>query len=95
VHCSDCDQEVVPGPAPEATPARYRELTTVYLAGNPVIGELMCAALEAEGITAYLQGAALSGAIGELPATAGQVRVQVEPRDADRAREIALRSETA
>jgi hypothetical protein len=88
--CSDCGGEleageVAPAPAPE-----YQELVTVYEANTGVQAHLVKAALEAEEIPVHVSGEALLGAIGELPPTMLQVRVQVPAEHTQRAREIAL-----
>ena len=91
--CADCGAELKTGPAPSLPPPEYAELETVYTATDPPLAHLIRGALEAAGIEAVLQGEALAGAIGELPVTMREVRIQVAPEFAERAREIALQVE--
>jgi len=91
--CLDCGGELEAGAAPEPTPAAFRELVTVYVAPNALVGNLIKSAIEADDIEVFLAGEALTGAIGELPTTAREVSVQVTPEFAERAREIAVQIE--
>jgi hypothetical protein len=61
------------------------DLVTVYTLGNPVQAEIIKNALQADGIRCFLDGinqAAEPGLIGL------EIRVQVAPADADRARKL-------
>ena len=51
-------------------------MRSVYSAGNLFDAQLVKDALESAGIPAFISGSALSGAIGELPAS-GLICVQV------------------
>ena len=62
-----------------------RELVTVYTVTNPVEGELIKNALNAEGIRCYLDGV---GQAGEAGIGAFEIKVQVPAGDADRARKF-------
>lgn len=77
--CLDCGTTTVAGPReePEDPALEYNALCTVFIAANPVQGEIVAGALEAAGIPVFVKGGALSGAIGELPATVVQVELQV------------------
>lgn len=57
----------------------------VYEPQDLMEGELLKAMLASEGIQAHMVGAHLAGAVGELPAC-GLLGLQVEDRDAERAR---------
>jgi len=90
VECLDCGARLVlgpPGAAPEAA-LEFRELATVYLAPDPISGQALASALEAQGVPVYLKGAMLVGAVGELPANVQQVEVQVPEERREHALEI-------
>ena len=80
--CSDCGEGLAPGEAPSPDRGRpeFLDLVTIYEPPEPVRGHLLRGILESRGIPAFVIGDALTGAIGELPATVLQVRVQV-PRE--------------
>lgn len=59
-------------------------MQTIYRAANQIDAQRVVERLAAEGIDAHIQGAYLSGAIGELPA-GDQVRVWVADEDVERA----------
>jgi len=88
--CADCGGALAPGEAPSSLgePA-FRELVTIYDAPDPIRGHLLRGMLEEREIPCVVVGDALAGAIGELPATVLQVRVQVPPEFATQAAEIA------
>lgn len=62
-------------------------MKTVYEAANGVEAHMLCDLMQQEGITAFVRGAALQGAMGELPA-AGLVRIEVAEADFARARAL-------
>lgn len=72
---------------------QYSDFRTVFIATDSVQAHLVKGLIESEGIRVYLRGEALSGAVGELPATVMQIEVQVPSEDYPEAREIALRFE--
>jgi hypothetical protein len=69
------------------------DYVTVFIASDPVQAHLVRGLIEAEGITVYLKGEALTSALGELPVTVKQVEVQVPREDRVRALELAARFE--
>lgn len=62
-------------------------MKTVYEAANGVEAHMLCDLMQQEGIEAFVRGAALQGAMGDLPA-AGLVRIEVDEADWARAREL-------
>jgi hypothetical protein len=92
--CSDCGTTLVGGEAPQPSPAKFRELVTVYKASDGIRAHLLRSVLEGEDIDVFIRGEALLGAVGELPATLLDVEVQVPPESAVRARELALQWES-
>lgn len=88
--CSDCGGALVVGEAPPSLEPAFRALVTVYEAPDPIRGHLLRTILEDREIPAVVVGDDLTGAIGELPATVLQVRVQVEPEHASAAAAIAI-----
>jgi hypothetical protein len=62
-------------------------MTVVYEASNNVEAHMILHLLQQAGIAGQIDGEHLQGAMGELPAM-GNVRVRVEPQDADEARQI-------
>ena len=89
--CTDCGAPLAPGEAPQPELPTFRELVTIYKAADGIQAHLIRNALEAEGISVFIRGEALMGAMGELPVTMLDVEVQVSPEFAARARELALR----
>ena len=67
-------------------------MKTFYEASNAVEAHMLLDLLKQEGITAYMRGAHLQGAIGELPA-AGLVRLEADESDYAIAREVIQRWE--
>lgn len=67
-------------------------MKTIYEASNAVEAHMLLDLLKQEGITAYMRGAHLQGAIGELPA-AGLVRLEADEADYAAAREVIQRWE--
>jgi hypothetical protein len=91
----DCGAPLAEGEAPAIVESvAFRELVTVYRAADGIQAHLVRSLLEEEGIPVHIQGEALMGAVGELPATMLEVEVQVPPEFAVRARELALQSDT-
>lgn len=66
----------------------------IYRAENIIDANLVKGALEAEGMYAYVSGAYLTGAIGELP-PCNLVSVMVSDSDVERASRIAQAIDTA
>jgi hypothetical protein len=66
----------------------------VYQAENIIDANLVKNALDAEGITAFVSGQYLTGAVGELPPIA-LVNVMVSAIDWPRARQVAERIDAA
>jgi hypothetical protein len=62
-------------------------MQSIYQPANQIEAQLVVDLLESEGIHAVLQGAFLTGAIGDLPA-GGLLRIMVADDDAGRARDI-------
>jgi predicted ribosomally synthesized peptide with SipW-like signal peptide len=62
-------------------------MKTVYEAANGLEAHMLCDLMQQEGITAFVRGAALQGAMGELPA-AGLVRIEVAEADFARGRTL-------
>ena len=93
--CVDCGGPLMRGAAPDdphETPS-FTDYVTVFIASDPVQAHLVRGLIEAEGITVYLKGEALTSALGELPVTVKQVEVQVPREDRVRALELAARFE--
>lgn len=67
-------------------------MKTIYEASNAVEAYMLLDLLKQEGITAYMRGAHLQGAIGELPA-AGLVSLEADESDYATAREVIQRWE--
>ena len=87
--CSDCDGVLALGPPPEPEPEAFRELVTIYVAPDSVRAHLLKSLLTDLGMTAVVIGDALGAAVGELPATVLNVRVQVPPESAAEAAQLA------
>jgi len=66
---------------------------TIYEASNAVEAHMLQDLLQQEGITTYMRGAHLQGAVGELPA-AGLVRLEADEADYAAAREVIQRWES-
>jgi hypothetical protein len=64
------------------------ELVTVASFSDVAEAELAKERLELEGIRAFVIGARTAGVMPYLTGPTGGVRVQVEPRDLQRAREV-------
>ncbi|HXN33459.1 MAG TPA: DUF2007 domain-containing protein [Polyangiaceae bacterium] len=64
------------------------ELVTVASFGDVAEAELAKERLALEGIRAFVIGAQTAGVMPYLTNISGGVRVQVEPKDIDRAKEI-------
>lgn len=60
-------------------------MKTVYEAAHGVEAHMLCDLLQQEGIEAHVRGAALQGALGDLP-VAGLVRIEVDEADYEPAR---------
>ena len=93
--CVDCGGSLMTGRAPtdpHEGPG-YSDFRTVFIATDSVQAHLVKGLIESEKIRVYLRGEALSGAVGELPATVMQIEVQVPSEDYLEAREVALRFE--
>ncbi len=87
--CSDCGTTLAWGDAPEAAPPQFRDLVTIYEAPDSIRGHLLRGILEDQEIPTVVIGDRLAGALGELPATVLNVRVQVPLEFAAQATEIA------
>ena len=66
------------------------EWNSVYQAANSLEAHMLKGALEVSGIEVQLQGEALAGALGELPANALEVRVLVKHHHLAPAQQILL-----
>ncbi len=64
------------------------EWIPVYQATNSLEAHTLKGSLEVSGVTVQLQGEALSGALGELPANAVEVTLLVRAQDLEQARKI-------
>ncbi len=64
------------------------EWIPVYQAANSLEAHTLKGSLEVSGVTVQLQGEALSGALGELPANAVEVTLLVRARDLEEAQLI-------
>jgi hypothetical protein len=62
-------------------------MISVYRGSGYLQAQLLSGLLEQHGIPVFLQGAALQGGLGELPAT-GHLSIMVEPQDQDAARSL-------
>jgi Putative prokaryotic signal transducing protein len=62
-----------------------QELVTVYTVGNPVQAEIIKNALQANGIRCFLDGINQAAEAGLM---ALEIKVQVAPADADKARKL-------
>lgn len=62
-------------------------MISVFRGNNYIEAQLLTGLLEQHGINAFLQGAALQGGLGELPAV-GYLSIMVEESDLDDARSI-------
>ena len=93
--CIDCGGRLMRGAAPDDTheTPRFTDYVTVFIAMDPVQAHLVRGVIEAEDITVYLKGEALTSALGELPATVEQIEVQVPKEDKERALAVAARFE--
>lgn len=63
----------------------------VYEAANSLEAHTLKGALEVVGIPVRLQGEALSGALGELPANAVEVTLLIRSADLERAQQVLAR----
>ena len=93
--CSDCGSELRLGEVPPEPLVEYLELQTIYETSNQIHAHLIKSVLEQNGISANIIGESLQGAIGELPPTMLYIRLQVPLEEAQRAREIVLKSEAS
>jgi hypothetical protein len=64
------------------------DLVTAATFSDPYQAELAKERLELEGVRAFVIGAQVAGVMPYLGGAGGGVRVQVEPKDLERAREI-------
>ena len=62
-------------------------MISVFKGSDYLQAQLLSGLLEQHGITVFLQGAALQGGLGELPAT-GHLSIMVEPQDQDAAKSL-------
>jgi len=93
--CIDCGGRLMRGVAPDDVHERpgFTDYVTIFIAADPVQAHLVRGLIEAEDITCYLKGEALTSALGELPATVKQVEVQVPREDRERGLAVAARFE--
>jgi len=91
--CSDCDSELRQGEVPPEPLVEYLELQTIYETNNQIQAHLIKSVLEEHGISVHIIGESLLGAVGELPPTMLFIRLQVSLEEAQRAREIALKTD--
>ena len=62
-------------------------MISVYRSGDYVEAQLLTGLMEQEGLQVFLQGAALQGGLGDLPAM-GHLSITVNDADQQRAEEI-------
>jgi hypothetical protein len=63
------------------------DMISVFTGSDYLQAQLLTGLLQEHGINVFLQGAALQGGLGELPAT-GHLSIMVEPHDQDAARSL-------
>lgn len=94
--CVDCGATLASGERPANSVAyfeshiEYLELVTIFVASDLSQGQVVASAIDAAGIPVFVKGELLQGAVGELPATVGQVEIQVPVERTESAREIAV-----
>lgn len=68
-------------------PQGKRTMISVYRSGDYFEAQLLTGLMEQEGLQVFLQGAALQGGLGDLPAM-GHLSITVNDADQQRAEEI-------
>jgi hypothetical protein len=62
-------------------------MISVYRGSDYLQAQLLAGLLQQHGIEVFLQGAALQGALGELPAV-GHLSIMIDPKDQNAARTL-------